>query len=93
MTEERRKYLSDITLANDRIENSQIEMGNFPSFEMAIKTQSAVERQLAIIGQDLRQSKKFDPKIKVQNDKKTIVFKKRLIHGYDEINNAIVWRY
>lgn len=65
--------MSDIILATNRIEDFQIEMGDFPSFEMAIKTQSAVEKQLAITGQDLRQSKKFDPKIKIQNDKKIIV--------------------
>lgn len=91
MTEEGKKYLSDITLAIDRIEDFLKEVDDFHSYEKDIKTQSAVERQLAIIGEALGQIKKTDPWLKVDNDKKIIAFRNRLVHGYDKIDNAIVW--
>lgn len=56
-----------------------------------LKTQSAVERQLAIIGEALNQLKKNKLDLKIENDKQIIGFRNRLIHAYDSIDNSIVW--
>ena len=49
MTEEGKKYLCDIKMAIDLIESFTNETKNFESYEKDFKTQSATERQLAII--------------------------------------------
>lgn len=53
MTEEGRKYLSDILMAIDLIEDFTSNTDSFSAYEADSKTQSATERQLAIIGEAL----------------------------------------
>jgi len=91
MTEEGKKYLSDILHAIDLVEDFTKEIDNFKSYENDLKSQSATERQLAIIGEALNKLNKVDPEITIENDKHIISFRNRLIHAYDSIDNAIVW--
>ncbi|MGS2739704.1 HepT-like ribonuclease domain-containing protein [Sinomicrobium sp. M5D2P17] len=56
-----------------------------------LKTQSAVERQLVIIGEALNKLKKVEPNLEIENDKQIIGFRNRLVHAYDSIDNSIVW--
>lgn len=86
-----RKYLSDILIAIDLIEDFIIDISDFNDYEKDLKTQSAVERQLAIIGEALNKFKKVAPGINIENDKRIISFRNRLIHAYDSIDNSIVW--
>lgn len=51
MTEKGLKYLSDILMAINLIEDFTKEIADFKMYEQDRKTQSAVERQLAIIGE------------------------------------------
>ena len=91
MTEKSKKYLSDVLMAIELIEEFTSEITDFNSYDNDRKTQSAVERQLAIIGEALNQLKKLDKKIVFENDKQIIGFRNRLIHAYDSIDNSIVW--
>lgn len=91
MTEKGRKYLSDILMAINLIENFIVDTPDFDIYQRDSKTQSAVERQLAIIGEALNKLKQTDSNLSIQNDKKIIGFRNRLIHSYDNIDNAIVW--
>jgi uncharacterized protein with HEPN domain len=50
MTEKSLKYLSDVLMAIALIENFIDGITDFQMYEDDFKTQSAVERQLAIIG-------------------------------------------
>ena len=50
MTEKSKKYLSDILMAIDLIEKFTVDITNVNIYQNDLKTQSAVERQLAIIG-------------------------------------------
>ncbi|MEJ4087974.1 DUF86 domain-containing protein [Galbibacter orientalis] len=90
MTEKSRKYLFDILLAIDLIEKFIVDITDFNSYQNDLKTQSAVERQLAIIGEALNQLKKIDPDLEIENAKQIIAFRNRLIHAYDSIDNSIV---
>ncbi len=56
-----------------------------------LKTQSAVERQLAIVGEALNKLKKIDTDFKIEHEKQIISFRNRLVHGYNAIDNAIIW--
>ncbi len=50
MTDQGKKYLSDIILSIDLIESFTSNVSNFEKYSEDLKTQSAVERQLGIIG-------------------------------------------
>lgn len=50
MTEKSRKYLFDILLAIELIEDFTSDVNDFDQYDSDRKTQSAVERQLTIIG-------------------------------------------
>ena len=58
MTEEARKYLHDIYRAITLIESFTNEIQDFDAYTADIKTQSATERQLSIIGEALKKVKK-----------------------------------
>lgn len=89
--EKSKKYLSDILVAITLIEEFTIGINDFNIYNNDRKTQSAVERQLGIIGEALTQLRKSDPNIIIQNDKQIIGFRNRIIHAYDSIDNSIIW--
>ena len=91
MTEKSTKYLSDILMAIELIEEFIIDNKDFTLYDQDRKTQSAVERQLAIVGEALSQFKKLEPEIKIENDKQIISFRNRLVHSYDSLDNSIIW--
>lgn len=91
MTEEGRKYLSDILAAIELIEDFTKDTPNFRSYEADPKTRSATERQLGIIGEALSKFRKVEPQIIIENDKQIVALRNRLVHAYDSIDNAIVW--
>lgn len=91
MTEKSKKYLSDILMAIELIEEFIVDDKDFNLYDRDRKTQSAVERQLAIIGEALNQFKKLEPEIKIESDKQIISFRNRLVHAYDSLDNSMVW--
>ena len=91
MTEKSTKYLSDILMAIELIEEFIIDAKDFTLYDQDRKTQSAVERQLAIIGEALNQFQKLEPEVKIENDKQIISFRNRLVHSYDSLDNSMIW--
>lgn len=91
MKDPEKKYLSDIVSAIDKI-NSFIEgIDSFDKYINDIKTQSAVERQLAILGEAVKKLDTINPSIKLINANQIIGFRNRLVHAYDSIDNTIIW--
>lgn len=68
-----------------------IEITDFNTYDKDRKTQSAVERQLVIIGEALNKLRGLESGIVIENDKQIIGFRNRLVHAYDSIDNSIVW--
>ena len=91
MMEKIKKYLSDILISIELIEDFTRSTLNFADYQIDVKTQSAVERQLAIIGEALNKISKEEDSIDIKNAKQIIGLRNRLIHAYDSIDNAIVW--
>lgn len=51
----------------------------------------AVEREFEIIGEAMNKIEKIDPRIQISSKKQIINMRNRVIHGYDKINDEIVW--
>ncbi|MGA9639566.1 DUF86 domain-containing protein [Flavobacterium sp.] len=78
-------------MAINLIRQFTIDISDFDSYEKDLKTQSAVERQLVIIGEALNKLRQTESGITIENDKQIIGFRNRLVHAYDSIDNSIVW--
>lgn len=85
------KFLMDISLSINLIEEFISDIDTFGDYEEDIKTQSAVERHLAIIGEALNKLKKIDNDLIIENEAEIIVMRNRLVHAYDSIDSSIVW--
>ena len=83
------KYLYDITYSISLIEEF-IGAYNFFDYHKDLKTKSAVERQLAIIGEAVNHYKKEET-VELEYSKQIIAFRNRIIHAYDNIDDEIVW--
>ena len=91
MTDKAKKYLSDIQYAISLIENFLQDMENYSSFATDLKTQSAIERQLGIIGEAANKFRQEDSNVILSNTKQIVDFRNRVIHSYDNIDTTIVW--
>ncbi len=91
MTDQGRKYLSDILLAIELIESFTNEISSYNLYSNDLKTQSAVERQLGIIGEAISKFEKLFPEITLDNARKVVGLRNRLIHSYDSIDSSIIW--
>ena len=91
MTEQGKKYLSDILRAIELIEQFTISTINYNDYSMDLKTQSAVERQLGIIGEAVNKFDKLLPDLTLENARKIVGFRNRLIHTYDAVDSSMIW--
>jgi uncharacterized protein with HEPN domain len=91
MTEQDKKYLSDILQAIELIESFTSGIKDFENYLSDLKTQSAVERQLGIIGEAVNKYENLLPNFPILNARKIVGFRNRLIHAYDAIDQTIVW--
>ena len=91
MTEKALKYLSDIIQAIDLIEDFTKSTNNFNEYACDLKTQSAVERQLGIIGEAVNKFDILCPNDTLENARKIVGFRNRLIHTYDAVDSSMIW--
>jgi uncharacterized protein with HEPN domain len=86
---ESKKYLSDIEYSIDLIEQF-LENYSFVEYQEDLKTKSAVERQLGIIGEAVNNIKKTES-IELNHSREIIAFRNRLIHAYNNLEDEIIW--
>ncbi|MBK8884610.1 MAG: DUF86 domain-containing protein [Bacteroidales bacterium] len=91
MTDQGKKFLSDILQAIEFIESFVVDIKDFDNYLTDKKTQSAVERQLGIIGEALNKFEKLFPESQISNSRKIVGFRNRLIHTYDSVDPSMVW--
>jgi len=91
MTNKARKYLIDIHQAIALIELFTQETPAFTLYQADLKTKSAVERQLSIIGEAVNNFRKEESDYILTHTKQIVDFRNLLIHAYDSLDDTIVW--
>lgn len=91
MTEKELKYLSDILTAILLIEDFTSSISSFDTYTHDLKTQSAVERQLGIIGEAVNKFELLETDNCIENARKIVGFRNRLIHAYDAVDSSMAW--
>lgn len=91
MTEKGLKYLTDILSAVELIEEFTVSVADFEEYVGDRKTQSAVERQLGIIGEAVNKFELISPELSLENSRKIVGFRNRLIHAYDAVDPSMIW--
>lgn len=91
MNDQAKKYLVDIIDAIDKITSFTTSIETFEDYINDAKTQSAVERQLSVLGEAVKKFEAISANQKLKNSQQIIGFRNRLVHAYDSIDNAIVW--
>ena len=93
MNDETRKNLIDILQAAEEIENF-VSGINFKTYQTTPVIKRAVERDFEIIGEALNRIKNTDDELleKVSEHHRIIGFRNILIHGYDIVDETIVWQ-
>lgn len=91
MDNEIKKYLFDIKESIDSIENY---LGNKRDFKVYISDKMlrrAIEREFEIIGEAMNRIDKIDTDLNIKSKKQIISMRNRVIHGYDKIDDEIIW--
>lgn len=91
MENEIKKFLYDINESIDSIENYLGEKRDFNDYKSNKMLRRAVEREFEIIGEAMNRIEKINPELLITNKKQIINMRNRVIHGYDKIDNEIVW--
>ena len=92
MRRETRKRLYDIERAIGRLVEFT-EGTTFADYGRDAMRQAAVERQFEIIGEAMTQLAKADATVaeRISGYQRIIAFRNLLIHGYDDVDDRLVW--
>lgn len=85
------KYLSDILLSIEVLEQYSVQVKSFGEFESNMMLVDAVERRLSIIGEALYQANKLDNTLAITDKKKIMGMRHILVHDYDKIQPEILY--
>ena len=86
-----KKYLFDIHESIDSIETYLGEKRDFKVYMADKMLRRAVEREFEIIGEAMGRIEKLDSALNISSKKQIISMRNRVIHGYDKIDNEIIW--
>lgn len=91
MSDETIKYLNDVLKAIARIDEYIGTPKELDKYVSNFMLKHAVERNLEIIGEALNSGLKSDSSLVISNSRKIIDTRNRIIHGYDEVEDIIIW--
>lgn len=91
MKPEIHKYLYDILGSIDSIDTFLGEKRDFNLYLRDKMLRRAVEREIEIIGEAMNRILNIEPEIKISGSRQIISMRNRVIHGYDDVDNEIVW--
>lgn len=85
------KYLYDINVSIDSINDYLGEKKDFTVYKASKQLRRAVERELEIIGEAANNILILDPDIKIEGARKIVDLRNWVIHGYDKVDDIIIW--
>jgi uncharacterized protein with HEPN domain len=91
MTDELRKYLTDIQSAILEIESFIGAKKNFTRFRKSALIRAAVERKIEIIGEAMNNALQLDPDLPISNARRIVNTRNKIIHGYDQVDEVMIW--
>lgn len=83
-------YLFDIQKAIELIREFTQDQ-SFETYQKNAMMNSAVERQLSIIGEAIVQLLKLEPNVSITSARQITGFRNILIHNYARVSPAVVW--
>jgi uncharacterized protein with HEPN domain len=86
-----KKLLFDILSALKNIDDYLGAEKKFENYDNNSMLQDAVERNIEIIGEAMSKLLLFEPQINISNSRRIVDARNKIIHGYDEIENAQIW--
>ena len=91
MEPEIKKFLFDIRESIESIEKFLGDKREFKNYMADKMLRRAIEREFEIIGEAMSRIEKLDSTIEISGKKQIISLRNRVIHGYDRIDNEIIW--
>lgn len=85
------KYLYDIQSSIDSINEYLGDKRDFNKYKKNKLLRRGIERELEIIGEAASRILKLDSSINIDNARKIVDLRNWVIHGYDKIDDVIVW--
>ena len=85
------KYLFDIQTSIDSINEYLGDNRDFNEYLNNKLLRRGIERELEIIGEAANRLLKIDSTIKIDNVRKIVDLRNWVIHGYDKIDDVIIW--
>ena len=86
-----KKYLFDIQISIESINEFIGEKKDFNNYKANKMLRRSVEREFEIIGEAASKLLKIDSKLPISNARKIVDLRNWVIHGYDRIDDAIIW--
>src|ERR1043165_9768064 len=91
MSDELKRYPEDVIHSISMIEKFLSTASDFQQYEKNDMLKSAVQWHLSLIGEALSNALKIEPSLAISNARKIVDMRNKLIHGYDEIEDTVVW--
>jgi uncharacterized protein with HEPN domain len=92
MNIEIKTWLYDILKAIEEIDSFFVDIPkDFFAYQSNLKTKRAVERNVEIIGEAMNRILHLDNSIELTNSRKIVDTRNRIIHGYDNVSDEIIW--
>lgn len=91
MIVEIKRYLFDIQESIESIEKYLGDKRDFKVYLDDKMLRRAIEREFEIIGEAMTRIEKLDSKLNITGKRLIINMRNRVIYGYDEIDNEIIW--
>jgi uncharacterized protein with HEPN domain len=85
------KYLYDIQSSLNSINEYLGEKRDFNFYKSDKLLRRGIERELEIIGEAANRIIKIDKTIKIDNARKIVDLRNWIIHGYDKVDDVIIW--
>ena len=91
MKPEIKKFLYDILESSNSIFTYLGEKRDFNVYESNKQLRRAVEREFEIIGEAVSKILKIQKDFPINNAKRIVSLRNLVIHGYDKVDNVIIW--